>query len=145
MKGGRILNLQLLERDLQALAKEQENDERLRLAIRRELAERLQPRSSRRLSRRLGFGLAAAAAAAGAAIAVLVGTGGSGGPGLANAAIIHHAIRAVSCPANRILHVKVVGVQNGVPIAGDLRHALVNAYAFGGNNISLILDKAHVR
>ena len=52
-------NLQRLERDLQALAKEQENDERLRLEIRRQLAERLQPRSSRRLSRRLGFGLAA--------------------------------------------------------------------------------------
>ena len=33
----------------------------------------------------------------------------------------------------------------GDRIAGDLRHALVNAYAFGGNNISLILDKADVR
>ena len=36
-------------------------------------------------------------------------------------------------------------LHTGLPIAGDLRHALVNAYAFGGNNISLILDKAHVR
>jgi len=125
-------NLQLLEGDLQALAKEQENDERLRLALRRQLAERLQPRSSRRLSRRIGFGLAAAAAAALAAIAALVGTGGSGGPGLANAAIIHHAIKAVSCPANRILHVKVVGVQNGVAIAGETWQETSAPYADRG-------------
>jgi 3-oxoacyl-[acyl-carrier-protein] synthase II len=35
-------------------------------------------------------------------------------------------------------------LHTGAPIAGDIRHALVNAYAFGGNNISLILDKADV-
>lgn len=34
-------------------------------------------------------------------------------------------------------------LHTGAPIAADLRHALVNAYAFGGNNISLIFDKPH--
>ena len=56
----------------------------------------------------------------------------AGGPGLANAAIIHHAFKAVSCPANRILHVKVVGVQNGVPIAGETWQETSAPYANRG-------------
>jgi 3-oxoacyl-[acyl-carrier-protein] synthase II len=35
-------------------------------------------------------------------------------------------------------------LHTGTPVTGDLRRALVNAYAFGGTNISVILEKAHV-
>jgi hypothetical protein len=41
---------------------------------------------------------------------------GSGGPAVADAAVIHHALTALTGPANAILHEKVVGVQNGVPV-----------------------------
>lgn len=48
-----------------------------------------------------------------------VGTSGSGGPAVADAAIIHHALTAVTAPANAILHEKLVGVQNGVPVDAE--------------------------
>jgi hypothetical protein len=109
-----------LERDLKTLAEPQEVDERLRLATRALLTERLQARPRRRLRTRLAFGwVAVPAAAIAVAIVALVGTGGSGGPSSADAAIIQHAIRAITSPANSIVHVKETGVQNGVPVAAE--------------------------
>ncbi len=109
-----------LERDLTTLAEPQQADERLRLAIRAQLSEQLQARPRRRLRTRLTFGAAAVAAAAIAvAIVALIGTGGSGGLAPADAAIIHHAIRAITSPANSIVHVKETGVQNGTPVAAE--------------------------
>jgi hypothetical protein len=60
-------------------------------------------------------GMAAAAAVAAVAI---VGTAGSGGPADASAAIVHRVLRAVTPPANEILHTEVVGLQNGVTVVG---------------------------
>jgi hypothetical protein len=108
-----------LERDLKTLAERRETDEQLRLAIRGRLTDQLQPRPKRHFSRRIAFGVAAVAAAGAASIAVLVGANGSGGPALANAAIIRHAIRAVTSPAGTILHVKVLSVQNGTQFVGE--------------------------
>ena len=64
---------------------------------------------------------AAAVAAAAAAIAIVtyVGTSGSGGPAVADAAVIHHALTALTSPTNAILHEQVVGVQNGVPVEAE--------------------------
>jgi hypothetical protein len=112
--------VRLLERDLRKLAKPQERDEQLRRALRGQLATRSHPRRRRRRSMRVAFGTAVVSVAAAAiAIVALVGTDGSGGPATADAAIIRHALIAVSSPANEILHVKVVGVQNGMAIAGE--------------------------
>jgi hypothetical protein len=109
-----------LERDLKTLAEPRQADERLRLAIRARLSEQVQPRPRRRLRTRLALGSAAVAAAAIAvAIIALIGTGGSGGLAPADAAIIHHAIRAITSPANSIVHVKETGVQNGTPVAAE--------------------------
>ena len=107
-----------LERDLKTLAEPQEADERLRLAIRAQLGERRQVRPRRRFRPRLALGVAAVSAAAVAvAIVTLVGTGGSGGPASADAAIIQHALRAITSPANIIVHVKETGLQDGTPVA----------------------------
>jgi hypothetical protein len=109
-----------LERDLTTLAEPHQADERLRLAIRAQLSEQLRARPRRRLRTRLAFGAAAVAAAAIAvAIVALIGTGGSRGPAPADAAIIQHAIRAITSPANSIVHVKEIGVQNGTPVAAE--------------------------
>jgi hypothetical protein len=109
-----------LERDLKTLAEPQEADERLRLATRAILTQRLQARPRRRLRTRLAFGSAAVSAAViAAAIVALIGTGGSGEPSSADAAIIQHAIRAITSPANIIVHVKETGVQNGTPVAAE--------------------------
>jgi hypothetical protein len=121
-----------LERDLKDLATPQATDERLRLAIRAQLVERLEPRPKRRLVVRFAFGLAAVAAAVVAAIAVLAGTNGSGGPTAADAAIIHHALRAVSPPANSILHVKTVAIQNGTTVVGEWWQETSPPYASRG-------------
>lgn len=112
--------LELLERDLQRLAAPREEDERVRRALRTQLAARSTPRRQRRLSMRVTLATAAVAAAA-AAIAVVtdVGTLGSGGPAVAEAAVIHHALTALTGPVNTILHEKVVGVQNGVPVEAE--------------------------
>jgi hypothetical protein len=113
-------NLQLLERDLRKLAEPRDGDEQLYCALRRQLLARSKPPRRRRLSMRFALGSAAVAAAAAAiAIVALIGANGSGGPAIANAAVIHNALTAVTPPANAILHVKVVGVQNGTPIAGE--------------------------
>ena len=116
-------NLELLERDLSALAAPRESDERLHLALRDELAATLPGRSaSRWRSIRDPLGAAAvvaAAAAAALAVVAFVGTGGSAGPSVASAAVVHHALEAVTPPANAILHTEVVGVQNGVTVVGE--------------------------
>jgi hypothetical protein len=114
-------NLELLERDLTALAARGEDDERLRLALRDELGATLRPRPARRrFSMRSTLGAAAAmAAAATVALVALLGTGGSDGPASASAAIVHHALEAVTPPANEILHTAVVGVQNGSTVLGE--------------------------
>lgn len=98
-----------LERDLRSLAEPQAEDEHLRLAIRTALGEHLQGRPRRR-RRRLLIGTASVAAATlAAAIVALIGTGGSGGPSSANAAILAHVARTLSPPANIIVHVKETG------------------------------------
>jgi len=112
--------LELLERDLQRLAEPREEDELVRLAVRRQLAAMTAPGPRRRRSVRIAVGIAGVAAAA-AAIAIVtdVGTSGSGGPSVADAAVIHHALTAVAGPANSIVHEKVAGVQNGVPVEAE--------------------------
>ncbi|HEY1511526.1 MAG TPA: hypothetical protein VGF93_21135 [Solirubrobacteraceae bacterium] len=112
--------LELLERDLQRLAKPSDDDERVRSAIRKQLVTRAAPRPRPRRSMRIALGTAAVAAAT-AAIAVVTGVGpsGSGGPSVADAAVIHHALAAVASPANSILHEQLVGVQNGVPVEAE--------------------------
>ena len=115
-------DLRLLEDDLRKLAEPSEDDERLRLALRNQLANRSRPQRQlprRRLSTRLAVGVATAAAVAAVTIVALVGSAGSPGPTAADAAIIHHTLRAITPPANSILHVKVVGAQNGVTVVGE--------------------------
>ena len=115
-------DLRLLEDDLRKLAEPSEDDERLRLALRNQLANRSRPQPQwprRRLSTRLAVGVATAAAVAAVTIVALVGSAGSPGPTAADAAIIHHTLRAITPPANSILHVKVVGAQNGVTVVGE--------------------------
>jgi hypothetical protein len=107
-----------LERDLRTLVEPQEADERLRLAIRARLNEQLYGRPRRRFRMRLAFGSAALTAAVVAvAIVALIGTGGSSGPAAAEAAVIRHAMRAMTPSANSIVHVKETGVQNGTPVS----------------------------
>jgi len=58
------------------------------------------------------------AATAAVAIVALIGTGGSGGPSSANAAVLAYVARAMSPPANLIVHVKEAGVQPvGTPVS----------------------------
>jgi hypothetical protein len=108
-----------LERDLELLTGPREADERLHLAIRARLGEQMTARPRRRLLPRAGFGWAAAAAAAIVAACVAVGLpgGGSSGPSPADAAIIRHALVAITSPANVIVHVREVGVQDGTQVA----------------------------
>jgi hypothetical protein len=113
-----------LERDLETLAEPRQGDERLRLEIRARLGEQMLARPPRRVRprprRRFGWAVAAAAVAAMAAVVVSLGSpGGSGGPSVANAAIIRHALRAISSPANAIVHVKEIGVQDGTTVGAE--------------------------
>lgn len=107
-----------LERDLKTLAEPRAEDEQLRLAIRATLAEELRPRTRAHRFTRLRLGAAAVAAVTVAiAVVALIGTGGSGGPSAANAAILAHAARAITPPANLIVHVRETGVQpDGTPV-----------------------------
>lgn len=126
-------NLQLLERDLTALSAQRAGDEALRLALRDELAATMRGRSGRRRSIRIRLGAAAIVAAAAAiAVVALVGTGGSDGPGVASAAIVHHALKAVTPPPNAILHTEVVGVQNGTTVVGETWQETSPPYASRG-------------
>jgi hypothetical protein len=109
-----------IERDLMTLADPQADDERVRLAIRTTLGEQARGHPEIRRRRRLFLGAAAVTAAALAAAAIaVVGTSGSG-PSSANAAILAHVVRAISPPANIIVHVKEAGVQpDGTQVAAE--------------------------
>jgi hypothetical protein len=107
-----------IEHDLRALAEPRETDVRLRLAIQARLSEQTLVRPKRRPRLWLGLGWAAAAIAAIAAAIVSPGwPGGSAGPSAADAAIIRHALHAITFPANAIVHVKETGTQDGTPLA----------------------------
>jgi hypothetical protein len=107
-----------LERDLKALARPREADERLRLEIGTRLREQMLVRPERRSRLRPRTGWAAlAAAAVAAAIVSVAWPGGSARPSAADAAIIRHALRAITSPANAIVHVKEVGLAEGTPVA----------------------------
>lgn len=111
-----------LERDLERLAEPRDDDERLRLMIRARLGDQMPVRNRR--SRRPVFGLrwAAGATAVAATAAALVSVswpGGSTGPSNADAAIIRHALQAITLPANAIVHVKESGVDNGTQISAE--------------------------
>jgi len=110
-----------LERDLKTLAEPRAEDEHLRITVRATLGDQLQRQPKVRRRRRLAVGSAAfAASTAVAAIVALAGTGGSSGPSSANAAVIAHVARALSPPANLIIHVKETGVQpDGTPVAAE--------------------------
>lgn len=120
-----------LERDLRGLAETQAEDEHLRLAIRATLGEQLQGRPKSRRRTRLVFGAAAVAAATlTAAIVAVIGTGGSGGPASANAAILAGVVRASSPPANTIVHVKETGVQpDGTQVTAEWWQETTPPYA----------------
>jgi hypothetical protein len=107
-----------LERDLEMLAAPREADEPLRMAIRERLGEQMLVRHRRRHRPWVGVAWAGMAAAAIAAAVLAVGLpgGGSAGPSTADAAIIRHALQAMTAPADVIVHVKETGVQNGTPI-----------------------------
>lgn len=130
-------DLLLLERDLKQLAEPRDEDERVRLAVRAELVARLRPRAlpRRRRRRPLRVAFAASAVTAAAAAALLVtaiGTSGSGGPSVADAAIIHHALSAVTPPVGEILHTKVVSTQNGVTLEAEVWRQTAPPYAGRG-------------
>ena len=132
-------DLRLLERDLRELSGPVEDDERIRLAVREQLAASLQPRPPRRLPGRrrrvpvrIVLGATAVAAIATVALLTIVGPAGSGGPTVADAAIVRHALNAVTPPADQILHVKVVGEQNGVRIAAETWQQTSAPYAARG-------------
>ena len=109
-----------LERDLTTLAGPRPEDERLRLAMRATLGERLQRRTQGRRRARLVLGAGAVAAATLAAVVSLFGTGGSSGPSAADAAILAHVTRAISPPADMIVHVAETGVNpDGSPVAAE--------------------------
>ena len=110
-----------LERDLKQLAEPKADDERLRLAIRASVGEhvRERPRRRRRSRRVLGSAVVGAAALVAAAAAVLIGTNAAG-PSPANAAILAHVARAISPPADMIVHVKEAGVQaDGTQVSAE--------------------------
>ena len=108
--GGIPMTTEELERDLMMLAEPRESDEPLRRATRARLGEQMLVRPRRRPRPRIGLGGAAVAAAAIAvAILTLGGPGGSAGPSAADAAIIRHALQAITSPANVIVHVKETG------------------------------------
>jgi hypothetical protein len=109
-----------LERELKTLAEPREADERLRLAIRARIGEQMLVRPRRRPRPWVGVGWAAVAAGAVAAAFVALGLpGGSAGPSAADAAIIRHALQAITSPANMIVHVKEIGDQDGTAVAAE--------------------------
>lgn len=129
-------NLEPLERDLLQLAKPRDTDDAFRLSLRAALAERLEPHVEtprwKRPVVRLAFAAGAAAAVVGALLLTLVGTGGSGGPAVAQAAIVRHALQAATPPTSCILHVKVTGIQNGTQVVGEWWQQTVPPYASRG-------------
>lgn len=130
--------LELLERDLQALAAAQPGDDRFRLALRAQLAPA--PIRVKRHRPRLRFAISAAAAAAAATTAIVVafvGVGGNGGPSVADAAILHRTLAAVTSPANTILHVKTLDTQGGTEFVGEWWQQSSPPYASRGSKGSI--------
>jgi hypothetical protein len=78
---------------------------------------------------RIFAGVSAVSAAAAIALVALVGSTGSGGSTAADAAIIHHALRAVTPPAGEILHQKAVGTQNGTTFGTEVWRQTAPPYA----------------
>ncbi len=123
--------LELLERDLRKLAEPREDDEQIRLAVRAQLDGQLRPRPPRRrrVWRRIALGASAVSAAAAAVLVLVVGTNGSGGPTAADAAIIHHALTAVTPPAGAILHTEMTGMHGGVTFVNEVWRQTAPPYA----------------
>lgn len=115
--------------DLYGLSSPSERQASERQALRRQLVGQLRPRPRRRPRMRIFAGVSAVSAAAAIALVALVGSTGSGGPTAADAAIIHHALRAVTPPAGEILHTKVVGTQNGMTFAVEVWRQTAPPYA----------------
>jgi len=106
-----------IERDLRTIAVPRDTDERLRDATRARLDEQLLVHPRRRPKVRIALGWAAVAGVATAAVLVSIGgPGGSAGPAAADAAILRHALRSMTAPANMIVHVKETGFQDGTPV-----------------------------
>lgn len=126
--------IELLERDLRALAAAQPGDDRFRLELRARVAP-APARSDRRRPRlRLTLSAAAAVVAAAAAVAIaFVGVGGSGGPSAADAAILHRTLAAVTAPADTILHMKTVDQQGGTQFVGEWWQQSSPPYASRGS------------
>jgi hypothetical protein len=120
---------ELLERDLRQLAAPQADDEQIRRAVRTQLEVRIRPARRRRVSRRIAVAATAVSAAAAAVLVLVVGTNGSGGPTAADAAIIRHALTAVTPPAGDILHTKVTGVHGGVTFVNEVWRQTAPPYA----------------
>ena len=116
-------------RDLYGLSSPSERQASERQALRRQLVGQLRPRPRHRPRMRIFAGVSAVSAAAAIALVALVGSTGSGGPTAADAAIIHHALRAMTPPAGEILHTKVVGTQNGVTFAAEVWRQTAPPYA----------------
>jgi hypothetical protein len=132
-------DLKLLERDLRKLAEPRTEDEWIRQALRTQLVGQLRPRPGqlrprqrRRRPMRIAAVVSAASAAAAIAIVALVGSTGSGGAAAADAAIIHHALRALTPPAGEILHTKLVGSQNGTTFGAEVWRQYNPPYAGRG-------------
>jgi hypothetical protein len=103
-----------IERDLIELARPSPRDDAFARSLRGELAERtVGGRSERKRARPLLrwrlLAIGTAVALAAAAAAMVLGTRGTGGPETAAAGVLAHARQALTPPANRIVHVKLVG------------------------------------
>jgi hypothetical protein len=106
-------DLSQIERDVIDLASASPRDDAFRRALRGELAERTgaRPPAPRRLRlRRPALATAAIAALAVLAI-VLLGTRHTGGPETAAAGVLAQAKEVLTPPANRIVHVRLVGAR----------------------------------
>jgi hypothetical protein len=126
-------NLQELEHDLRALALAHPDDEHLRLTLRAQLLPASPPVKRSRLPRRVALPALAGLAAAAAALAIaLIGSGSTGGPTVADAAILHRTLAAVTGPANKILHVKTVDVTDGTTFVGEWWQQTSSPYASRG-------------
>lgn len=126
-------NLLVLERELADLAAPQPGDERLRLTIRAELSADLSTRPLRRRTARVAVALSAIAGTV-VAIGLLatIGPIASSGPSTADAAIVRHALAAVTPPPDKILYMAVVGTQNGSPVAAATWQQTSPPYAMRG-------------
>ena len=129
-------NREQLEHDLQRLAKPGETDDAFRVSLRAALMDHLQPPVQvprwKRPVFRFAFAGGIAAVVVASVLLALLGTGGSGGPAVAQGAIVRHALQAVTSPTSCILHVRVSGVQNGTQVVGEWWQETTPPYASRG-------------